>query len=662
MPWTPNNRHTRIRLINPNKPNSILSNRLKTTFYVLVAFVCLLIVRTVDIAVFKHEQFAELALILQTERMHIAAGRGNIYDRYGEVISWNINATSIYAVPDEISSAGRTSEQLSVSCDVSQALIVDRLQGRSMFCWIDRAVSDEEFRRVRSLELDGVYFINEQQRGYRSGNNWSYLIGNVDIDGKGIGGAELAFDKYLRAEKSSVRINRDRQGRKFALHKDYLSGIKGGYNAVLTIDANLQDILTTKLKEGVRELGAKGAYGVFLEVGTSEVLAMGQYYTGDVSPTRNVVISDMHEPGSTFKLIPIAAAINSGKYSAIDIIDCENGRYAVGGKVITDHHKLGKVELRRAVELSSNIAMVKLAAELGSDLLYKTAVDFGMEAKTGIELPGESAGVIHDPDGWSDLERATFAFGNGLTTTALQMANAYAAVGAGGKLYRPYILKAVTSAEGEIIIQNEPRELRRVISARTAATLMEFFTGVVDSGTAVLAKIDGLKIAGKTGTSRKTKINGRGYDRNRFLSSFVGLYPADDPVIVGYIVFDEPTVKKMASVTAVPAFREILMEYLCSPKRINRPESNGSEDPDAILHLVSSEGNRQGETPDDSEMLVSINDFDELNRLMVGKPVRTAVRLLHLKGYEVIIEGAGLVKECYPVNKKNHIKYYLKCG
>ncbi|MCP4632341.1 MAG: penicillin-binding protein 2 [candidate division Zixibacteria bacterium] len=652
----------------PHRPkyayNKLISRRINLVLSVFVIFWAVLVLRNLDIAVIKNEKMTCIASEQQKINLRIKSPRGNIIDRSGESLSWNISSPSVFAVPKDMEHPRDAAVLLANACKISNSMLTKRFENHEKFCWIDRQISFNVKNRIDRLNIDGIYYAYEQKRQYRNRDDWKFLLGAVDIDGNGIGGVEMGFDDILSGDVTNVCINRDARGRKFDAEDGYRSVSSGGCNVVLTIDSGLQDILYTKLKDGVEKYKAVGAYGVFLEVGTSQVLAMAQYYPSGVSSTRNIVISDTYEPGSTFKLVTIASAINSGRISTHDIIDCENGRYKVGRKTITDYKKQGKVTFLKAVELSSNIAMIKVSAELGRETVYRTAVDFGFNSKTGIDLPGEAAGNIHDPDKWSEIEHATVSFGNGLTVTALQIANAYAAVGSGGLLYRPYIHKATLSPQGEIVSENKPVMIRRVISERTAATLLEMLTGVVENGTGIQARIKGLNIAGKTGTSRKIKKNGKGYSLKRYLTSFVGLYPAENPTIVGYIVFDEPTELKTASYTAAPTFREILMKYICSSKMIIDEPQGGknrdkyvSENHEVKLLQASS----SDIYPAKQERVV--RTLDELNNALIGKPLRNAIRLIREHGYEIArVDGQGVVKECYPQNNGKGLEYYIKCG
>ncbi|MBD3169159.1 MAG: hypothetical protein GF307_06720 [candidate division Zixibacteria bacterium] len=654
-------RPMRIRLDKRRENSKIIDSRLNIALMVIGLAWAALIARNFDLALFRHSQFSRIALSQQKVKEEIRGNRGDILDRRGVPMSWNISMPSIYAVSRDMDNPRNTASQLARLCGGSSGKLREGFEKRPCFCWVDREVNPRTVEALRRQNLKGVYVTKEPRRRYLSGDMWRYLIGNVDIDGHGIAGAELAFEDLLYSEGSKIWINRDARGRRFDAEGEYESARNAGNSVMLTIDANLQDILVQKLRDGVERFEAKGAYGVFLEVGSSEVLAMGQYYPKGVSSTRNVVISDTYEPGSTFKLVTIAAAVNSGRFSAFDIIDCENGSYKVGYKTIKDYKKSGKIPFRRAVELSSNIAMIKVAHELGRELIYRTAIDFGFNSKTGIELPGEAVGVMHEPKDWSDIEHATVSFGNGLTVTALQMVNAYAAVGAKGILYQPHILKAVLSPEDELIYEKKPEPIRRVISERTAATLLEFFTGVVDSGTAVAARIEGLKIAGKTGTSRKVKEDGRGYYYNRYITSFVGMYPAEDPVIVGYVVFDDPEVNKTASTSAAPIFREILMEYLCSASRNFDIDDDKKVRAEFCDYVEYNEMNGDDFT-DNRKYSEKINSFDDLNKMVLGKPLRTAINMIHNQGYDVKIKGSGIVRECFPKNHGDQLIYYLRCG
>ena len=656
----------RIRFVKNKSRRSDSFRLIRNVSLFMTAFWAVLILRLVQISVLKHSDFVKIAEIQQKVIINVRAPRGKIYDRAGGALAWDIQVPSIFAVPNRIESPTSVAVELANVCNTNALDLKRQLSDESLeFCWVRRLVSPETENKIINLNINGVYSLPERTRGYYGGRDWIYLLGLTDVDGRGIGGAEKGFDNLLRGGEKRISLNRDRRGRELDIDGNYGSIPKSGNSVILTIDAGLQEIVYNKLKEGVNRFKAKGAYAVFLAVGSSEILAMAQYYPQGVSPTRNVNISDTYECGSTFKLVTISTAINSGKFSAYDIIDCENGKYRVGNKTITDYEKAGKISLRRAVEISSNIAAVKLAQALGPDLIYKTAIDFGFGSKTGIRLPGESGGWLKSPDKWSQTDLAVFSYGYGISITALQLVNAYAAVGAGGNLYRPHLLKAVVSPSGEVIENIEPKIIRRVISERTASTLMEFFSGVVDSGTAIKAKVKGLKIAGKTGTARKPIIGGKGYYRNKFRSSFVGFYPADEPRIVGYVVFDEPQTAKMSSYTAVPIFKEILEEYLCSPKGIINDEE---DTPKVSVNLCSA---IKTENPNRNSIEINkrkaaanknIKGFESLNAMVIGKPLRIAIRLLRQYGYDFNIEGnGGVVEECYPQRIDGRIKYYIRC-
>jgi cell division protein FtsI (penicillin-binding protein 3) len=394
----------------------------------------------------------------------------------------------------------------------------------------------------------GIDFLPDAVRVYPNKSMLCHVIGFTDFEHHGIQGVEASLDEYLRGQDGYRYIEHDPKNREIVPYRGQERAARNGYQVRLTIDLNLQNIVENEIDAAMKEFHPKMATIILMRPQTGEVLAMANRPNFDLNlksqarpeEMKNRAIADMMEPGSTFKIVPVAAALNEHKVQPDSSIFCENGVFTYGGTKLHDHAPYGELSVRDILIKSSNIGAAKLGISVGDQKLYEYIRQFGFGERTGIELPGEIAGSIAPPRAWSKISITHIPMGHEVGVTALQMTAAMCAIANGGKLMMPRIVKSISTERGEIISQPPPVELRQVISAQTAQQIGSALRGVVsDRGTALAATVPGFVIAGKTGTAEKIDPVTKHYERDHFVVSFAGYLPADHPEFVGLVVLDD---------------------------------------------------------------------------------------------------------------------------
>jgi cell division protein FtsI (penicillin-binding protein 3) len=392
------------------------------------------------------------------------------------------------------------------------------------------------------------------------------VIGFVSRDSEGLEGLELQYNDYIRGETGSSIIERDALGRRVLAQGVEGLRIPPGGDVHLTIDTSIQHLAEKELEATITKNRAKAGVAIVVEPFTGEVLALANYPSFDpnnfskesAQQRRNRAIADSFEPGSIFKTILAAAALEEGVVGKEDLFYCEMGKYAFGGKIIHDTHPNGWLPFYKILQVSSNIGFTKVAEKLKKDRYFRYIEKFGFGQVTGIDMPGEIAGLLRRPESWSAVDLATHAFGQGISVTPMQMVMAYAAVANGGFLMRPYVVSRVMSPNGDVLVQNQPHVVRRVISEKTSHLLASMLTEVTsEGGTGTMANIEGFDVAGKTGTAQKADLAHGGYAAKKRVASVVGFVPANDPRLVALVLVDEPEVNVYGGIVAAPAFRDI---------------------------------------------------------------------------------------------------------
>lgn len=506
--------------------------------------------RLFAIQVVSSHKYRQLAQKQHRGKVILPAKRGTIYDRNGVILACDCPHYDFYAEPVILNDTTRQAID-SIFCEIFSrpkgTYLKKMSSGAKWFSYLEQNVDFATAEKILPIKIPGLRFIPTYKRIYPYKQTGASVLGCVSVDNRGIEGIELYYDSLLSGESGEDIRFFDARGNDYSIftysHKEPVQG----NDIFLTIDIRLQAILEAELRNCVEKNNATSACGVFLDPHTGEILALSSYPNIDPNNPaefpaeyrRNRVITDLYEPGSIFKIVTISAALDQHIKTTSDTVFCENGKYSLFGKPILDVHPMGKATVTDVIVQSSNIGTVKIATDVGGDNIYEYARRFGFGTPTGVDLPGERAGVLRPPSRWSKLTMRTLPMGYEVSATALQIACAYNAIANDGVLMKPYIVSKVQSGE-ETIKLNTPVPVRRVVSSLTADTLKYIFRRVVLDGTGQSANSKIVELGGKTGTARKHSENSDGYVDNAYRASFATLIPWDKPVIAGIIVVDEP--------------------------------------------------------------------------------------------------------------------------
>lgn len=503
--------------------------------------------------IFHHEDIMEKALSLWERDFTVAGLRGSILDKNGKVLAHDIPSTSVMVVPAQIKDADQTAEKLSEVLEADKAKIKETISKHVSTQKIQpegRLISDDKARKLEEMDLDGVYLVQDSLRNYPNNNYLAQVLGFTGIDNQGLAGLELQYDEILTAKSGALHIPFDAKGHNVELYQENYEAPGRGMNVKLTIDSNIQDILEREINNLVKKYSPKSALALAMDPNTGEVLAMVskpdfdpnhyQDYFSDVY-NRNLPIWMSYEPGSTFKSVTFASALELNLFDMFKDTYMDHGYEMVGGARIKSW-KAGGHGLQtflQVLENSSNPGFVEISRRMGLDNEFEYVKKFGFGEKTGIDLPGESSGIMFKKEAMGEVEQATVAFGQGLSVTPIQLVTAFSAIVNGGTLYKPYITKSVNDPiSDEVIMEQKPTVNRKVISEDTSKKMRYALESVVANGGGKPAYMEGYKIGGKTGTAQKAE-NGV-YSSSNYVLSFLSAAPIDDPKIVLYIAADSP--------------------------------------------------------------------------------------------------------------------------
>ncbi len=527
----------------------------------------------------EHEAYFAKAKIQQIKKEEIIPKRGNIYDRMGRELAISLEKESLFIDPASLNSIQAVNLLKNyVKVDPEQ---IERLSEKNVrFLWLQRKVDSAVAEKIKTLKIEGVGSVIEGARFYPKGFLASHLIGFVNIDEQGMEGVERKYDKYLRAEKSIKVVSVDAKGKK--LSQGDLKDVKGN-DVFVTIDEGLQYIVEKYLDEAVKKWQASSATAIMMDPFTGEILALANRPTYDpnnlksiknIGIIRNRAITDLYEPGSTFKIVTATAALEEGIVKPNTKFDCSQGYIEVWGKKIRDAHRHGVLTFEEIIQKSSNVGTIKIAMMLGKEKLYQYIKKFGFGEKTGIDLPGEISGYIRPTQKWSGTSIGAIPIGQEVGVTALQILRAYSAIANGGYLVKPFVVSEIHSPQGNILYKSVIQR-EKIISDKTARIMKEILKKVTEEGgTATQAKLDGNDVAGKTGTAQKYDPKIRRYSKDRFVSSFVGFIPADNPRIAMIVVIQDPKGAHYGGVVAAPVFKAIADEAL---SYLNVPRDDARE-------------------------------------------------------------------------------------
>jgi len=668
-----------------------LKNRVIFYFAVIFILFIILALRLLWIQVINSAEYEHKALDQRLREFIVNSKRGIIYDNSGRKLAVSTAADTVVALPDNIINPENTAAELSELLDIDYKTIYRRITSDREAVYLQRKIDEKLKDSIKAKEIPGITFSEESKRYYPESKLASHILGFTGIDSQGLNGLELSYDNYLSGKKGRISVERDAAGR--AIPDGFKESIPGrnGYDVHLTIDEVVQYLAEKELRNAESKFNFSGGSVIVMDSKKGDILAMANTPSYDPNEFssypekawRNRAINDVFEPGSTFKIITAAAALEEGAVTPSDILT-DPGHIYVEGEEISCWSNVGhrRQTFADVVKNSCNPGFVEVGLKMSKSTFYSYIKAFGFGSKTGIRLPAEASGIMPDYENIGEIELATFSFGHGISVTPIQLASAISAVANGGKLMRPRLVKEVDTGEESENILNEPVMVRQVISEKTSDTTKELLKQVVAGGTGTKAAVEGYQIGGKTGTAKH-------YNEDIYDSSFVGIVPTEDTeLVVLVILFDISGETYYGSQTAAPAFKNLTeniinylnvepdynneFDYELKAEKIKIPEITGMTKLDAEERLrdkgfnvkLVGEGNLVSNQIPDSGSIVNQgstvwlydeNSF-EINKILTPVPdfrglsADESVSLAEEKGLEILLNGSGKVigQSIYP--------------
>ena len=584
----------------------------------LFSLVC---IKALDLQVLDRERAFTIARKQHEGSSTLLPRRGKILDRNMKELAVNVEIKSVFANPYAVKNPSELSKTLSAKLGMPEESVRQKLTSKSSFVWLDRLVDPNITSELESLKLEGVGYIEEPKRVYPNGHLMGQVLGFTNIDSTGIEGIEYRYDGLLIGKPGKITLKKDARGRKIISNPDIVADFDeektAGHDIILTVDSQIQHIVERELKDGIENMNAESGMAILLDPETGEVLAMASYPFLDPNKygdfplefRRNLPVWYTFEPGSTMKVFLASSALQEKVATPDTEFYCEKGRRQVGAKIIRDVKPYGTLRFADVIRVSSNIGASKIGELLGKEKYYSYLKKFGFGDKTGIDVSGESSGRLTSPKSWGKIELATISFGQGVSVTALQLASALSAIANGGYLMKPHMVKEIRNPDGTVIRENKPEVESRVISYDTAVEMTHILERVVEEGTGKKAAIPGYKVAGKTGTAQiPDPVNG-GYYHDRYVASFIGFAPSDNPKITLVVVVEAPKRMTYGGSVSAPIFKQIAEKVL--------------------FHMGISPGKE----------LVGAKIMPDLS----GKSVRDILKWSEQEGIKVEVKGSGYV-------------------
>ncbi len=558
--------------------------------------------RLVHLQVTMKDEYTAKAAGKHVNKEPIYARRGSIQDIHGELLAQNEPIKTVIADGSLIENPAALAHLLAGPLEMSEAALIEKLSTQreskednkkvpARYIVLKKKVPElaasEIVRQMSAQKLRGIHFEPDSERVYPNGQMLCHVVGYVNSDNSGVEGVERNLEQYLRGHDGFRYTERDRTGRELVPYRGQERQARDGYNVQLTIDLGLQQIVETELDAAMAQFKPKMVTCILMRPKTGEILAMAnrpafnpnEIEKSSMDDRRNRAITDMVEPGSTFKIVTTASALSLKLVNRDSMIFCENGAYMYGGSLLRDHRGYGELSVQDVLVHSSNIGVAKLGLQMGEQRLYESVRKFGFGERTGINLPGEIPGVVHPPHHWSKISITHVPMGQEVGATPLQVVTAMAAIANGGTLMMPQIIHSITDAQGNVVQAFEKAEVRRVATPDAVDTVREALVQVVSKkGTANLAHVSGYQVAGKTGTAQKAGPHG--YEHGKYVVSFVGFMPAEAPEFVALVMLDEAQTKSdlnYGGLVAAPIFSRIgekAARYLNLTPTPEEPEGN----------------------------------------------------------------------------------------
>lgn len=600
--------------------------------------------RAFQLMVIDGNRLSAIAREDYTGRLKLPPMRGAIYDREGRELALSVQVWSVYAHPNKISDKRAVAKNLAPLIGLGVDDVFSIISKDARFAWIKRRIPGTMGDAVRSAGLEGIVVVPEPARFYPGKELAAHVLGFVGKENQALEGLEKSYDRVLKGEQGTLLQVRDAHARTISLFGPTRLE-QGTHDLVLTLDMNLQYKAQQALRDAVLKRKAAGGHCLVVNPDTGEILAMAvmpefnpnsvDSYTAE--HWRNRIVTDCYEPGSILKSFLLAAALEEGAVTPDTRFDCENGSYTVGGSTIRDVHKYGVLPVSEIIAKSSNIGCIKIGMRLGHERLVRYLKRFGFGERTSQDFIGEREGFIRISAKARPIDQATVFFGQGITVTSMQLAMGLSALANGGKLMKPIIVKRILNEHGEVVQENTPEVLRRVITTRTAEEVTRILEGVVSKeGTAPMAAIEGFRVAGKTGTAQKVDPVTRRYSERKYVAVFGGYILSEGARLVILVVIDEPAGVSYGGVVSAPVFKEV-GRWSVNNLRMN-PLSAGSEPPlpasdKAELQDVSQEQSLVAEVVKEVRA-ETLPDFR-------GLSAREVIAKAYSLGLKAALEGAG---------------------
>ena len=626
----------------------------------------------------QHEELANRARLQQSNSIETTPQRGELLDRYERQLARSIQTVSLFLDPDGLDAAtlDQNAKQLAQTLGMKQADLAKEFHEahaeKRRFIWIARRLDAELGNKIVEMKLPGVQARLEPKRYYPNGPLAAHVLGYVGLDGQGLGGVEQHYNSKISGEPGRLLLEKDAKGKAY---ESYEIASKAGQTVVLTIDQSIQYQAEQALLAAVQRSRAKSGTVIVLDPRSGEILALANAPTFDPNKvaeakaeTRsNWALQNIYEPGSTFKVVAFSAALEKKLARVDERIDCQMGAITVAGRVIRDHTAFGSLTISEALEKSSNVAAIKLGLRVGDETMYDYIRRFGFGSKTGIELPGETAGLLRKVERWQASSIGSIAIGQEVGVTPVQMVSAFGALANDGVRVAPHLIREVRNEAGAVVYRAQP-EQRRVISSETAIALRGMLEGVTLRGTAKQAQLDGYSAAGKTGTAQKIDPKTRAYSATKHVASFVGFAPLSNPQVAIVVVIDEPAGAYHGGDVAAPIFREVAelilpglgvmpdIEVKSVPElvaqvnedperaaKLREEQAQSEQERKATLPTVDSNGGRSG------EVIYAVGTKKAmLMPDLRGRSVRDVARTCAQLGLQVEARGEGRVLKQSP--------------
>jgi cell division protein FtsI (penicillin-binding protein 3) len=665
-----------------------LKIRMLTVLAVFGICVCAILARAFQIQVLQAPKLKDLANRQHHHTLEIQATRGDILDAEGEPLAVSREQAQVYARPEDLEDAAAAAQMLAPILNLTPAELAKKLSSKANFVWLSRGASLEQAEAIKRLDVAGIGLLPATRRFYPGADSAAHLLGFTGLDNQGLEGIEHQYDQLLKGSTVRIWLERDARGKAVFMSDqleglDPLAGDSGraskysalfrddarGAHVKLTILRPLQYLAESELEAGIQKAGAKAGCVLAMEPDTGKILAMASYPKFDPNNFRdyeqqnyrNRCVVWNYEPGSTFKPFTISGGIEDGLITPTDTFNCENGSFVYGGSTIRDISKYGTLTVEQIIMNSSNIGAAKIGDKMGKERMYRTYAAFGFGAKTGLDFPGESAGMLMHYKKWSQVSVATFAFGQGVAVTPLQMLTGLCAIANGGMLMKPYVAETAIMPDGTEKMLNSPTPLRRVISPDTAREVSAILTKVVsEHATGKNAQVPGYSAAGKTGTAQKASESQRGYEDGKYVVSFMGFLPTGRPRLAIIVCLDEPTEGVLfGGVLAAPVFKAIAQKAMVLLKvpPENEQQRLALPEPPKSPKLAKMEPG--AETKSRIEYWKKLREWDTRKNAPAGDgqvrvpelrglSLRQALRALGGLTVAVEVEGSGVVANVTP--------------